>query len=351
MSVINLAERYSPKVAERFTRESITDAHAGKDYEFNGVDTIKIYSVDAVPLGDYQRSGTARFGNISELGDTVQTMVLSQDKAFTFSVDKGNKVQQMNVKQINQRLKANIDEVVTPAIDQYRLAKWTAGAGLVAPGAAAPDKETIIERIMLATAAMSNKLVPRKHRTLFIRESLYVKAKLASEVVGIDTLGTKAVQGGVVGTLDGMPIVVAPDVYLPNGVNFLIKHKSATVDPMQLKTMRVHTDPPGINGDLAEFRIIHDSFVLGSKVNGLYVDADTAAVVANPNIAIAAGKATITCGTSGATIKYTTDGTDPKTSDKALTYSVAVTVAAGTKVRAFASKAGLMNSGVTEAEA
>ena len=42
MAIINLADKYSKKVAERFSLASITDAFAGKDYDFSGVKSIKI---------------------------------------------------------------------------------------------------------------------------------------------------------------------------------------------------------------------------------------------------------------------------------------------------------------------
>ena len=68
---INLAEKYSQKVQERFTIGSKTDRYCGHDYEFTGVKTIKIYSVDTVPTTNYTRTGTARFGALTELGDTT----------------------------------------------------------------------------------------------------------------------------------------------------------------------------------------------------------------------------------------------------------------------------------------
>lgn len=55
---------------------------------------------------------------------------------------------------------------------------------------------------------------------------------------------------------------------------------------------------------------------------------------------------TITTTTTGATIKYTTDGTDPLTSDSAETYSAAITTAAGKTVKAIAVKADMINSAV-----
>lgn len=345
---INLTGKFSDKVAERFSMKSLTDAFSGKDYDFSGVKSIKIYSVDSVPVGDYTRSGTARFGNLVELGDTVQEMMMTQDKGFTFSVDAGNNAEQLNLKQVAQRLKRNWDERATPLIDMYRFSKWMNGAGLVSAESSALTKSSIVEKIMNGTAAMSNALVPLTGRTLFIRESVYINVKLSSEVVGIDRLGGKSVESGVVGELDGMKIVRVPDSYFPAGVNFLIKYKNATVDPMKLKTLRVQKNPMGIDGDVGECRFLHDSFVLGAKVNGLYVSVDAAKAAASPAISVAAGKATITCGTSGASIRYTTDGTDPKTSAEAKEWTVAVDVADGTLIRACAAKAGLISSGVTE---
>lgn len=345
---INLTTQFSDKVAERFTLRSLTDAYAGKDYDFSGVKSIKIYSVDSVPVGDYTRTGTNRFGTLTELGDTVQEMTMTQDKGFTFSVDAGNNAEQMNIKQVAKRLKRNWDERATPLIDMYRFAKWMGGAGLVSAESTALTKATVVEKIMNGTAAMSNQLVPLTNRTLFIRESVYINVKLASEVVGIDKLGEKSVGTGVVGELDGMKIVRVPDSYFPTGVNFFIKYKNATVDPMKLKTLRVQKNPMGIDGDVAECRFMHDSFVLGTKINGLYVNVAAANVQANPVIAKSSETWTITSA-SATSIQYTTDGTDPKTSPTAQTYSAALSgLASGTVIKAYAAKSGVMNSGVTE---
>ena len=114
------------------------------------------------------------------------------------------------------------------------------------------------------------------------------------------------------------------------------------------KTLRVQKNPMGIDGDVAECRFMHDAFVLGTKANGLYVDVAAASVQANPTIAKSSSTWTITSANATA-IKYTTDGTDPKTSGTAQTYSEALSgLTSGTVIKAYASKAGVLNSGVTE---
>lgn len=274
MATINLADKYSTKVAERFAQSSITDAYAGHDYDFSGVKSIKIYSIDTVAMGDYTRSGAERFGTLEELGDTVQEMTMTKDRAFTFSIDKGNNIQQFNIKAATKALKRQIDEVVTPELDKYRLNVWATKAGLTAVDASL-TKSNIVEKIFTGGMNMNNALVPKKNRTLFIKESLYLQCKLADQVIGIDTLGAKAVKDGSVGTLDGMKVVPVPDSYFPESLNFMIKYKGSTVDPVQLKTYRVLTEQRGIDGDVVEGRIIYDAFVLDTKAKGIYTSTAT----------------------------------------------------------------------------
>lgn len=273
---INLGEKYSKKVQERYAAKSRTDAYAGHDYDFTGVKTIKIYSIDTVPMVDYTRSGTARFGELTELGDTLQEMTLAMDRGFTFSIDEGNKGEQFNIKQANSALKRQIDEVMTPEIDKYRLNAWATGKGLtsgfeVLSSTASLTKTNILEEIFNAGATMSDENIPEDGRSLFIKMTDFVKFKLADQVMGADGLAAGTIKNGYKGTIDGMNVVTVPSSHMPEGVNFIIKHRGATVDPVTLKNMRVHKHPMGVDGDVVEGRIIYDSFVLDTKAKGIFV--------------------------------------------------------------------------------
>ena len=304
MGAINYASAFSPKVAETFSKESLTDSATGKEYSFSGNKTVRVFTVDTVPLNNYSRTGTNRYGTPVELGDTVQELVMGDDKAFTMTIDKGNFADQLNVKGAARALKR--------------------------------ETEQVVELIFDAGAEMDNRLVPAAGRTLFIPNTYYKMLALSDQFVGVDKLGEQALSKGVVGEVDGMTVKRVPDSYFPANVYFMVKWKGASADPVKLQDAKIHQDPPGLSGNLLEGRIYHDAFVLGAKADGIYVAAASSAVAATPTIQISGGSATITSDTGGAVIRYTTDGSDPRYSATAQVYSAAVAVTAGTTVRAYA---------------
>ena len=42
---VNLAEKYDKKVVERFKLKSLTEAFINRDYDWTGVETVKVYSI------------------------------------------------------------------------------------------------------------------------------------------------------------------------------------------------------------------------------------------------------------------------------------------------------------------
>ena len=94
-----------------------------------------------------------------------------------------------------------------------------------------------------------------------------------------------------------------------------------------------------------------DSFVLDKKAYAIGVHATAGSTT--PTMSVSGGTMTLTAG-EGETIKYTTDGSNPKTSTTAKTYSASAKptgIAAGTEVKAYASKTGALDSGIMTATA
>lgn len=276
---INLAEKYSNKVVERFKLKSLSEAFINRDYDWTGVKTVKVYTIPTVALNDYKRTGTSRYGTPTELEDTVQEMTVTQDKSFTFTIDKGNNQDQMNVKGAGKALAREIDEVIVPTKDIYRFETMVKAAVKNGGTNATPTKITksnAYEAFLEGQEFLDNKKVPLAGRVAGVSASMFKFLKLDPNFVKNSDLGQKILINGQVGEIDGVKIVKLPNSYLPAGCAFLIAHPSVTTAPDKLADYKIHKDPPGINGNLVEGRVRYDAFVLETKIDGLFAYQETA---------------------------------------------------------------------------
>lgn len=348
---INLATKFSPKLDERYKHNSITDAWCGNNYEWEGVNSIKVYTINTGKLNDYDVTKTAnRFGTPHEVEDEVNTYALKKKRSFSETIDVTNTQDQLFLKKASNYLKQMWDYAYVPEMDKYRLKTWAEGAGLGAQNTTSLTKSTVVKAMLTGITALDDAGVPFEGRVLFVRSDIAIEYRLADEFKG-DGLGQRVLKRQI-GEINGTPVISVPPTYMPSGVVFIVKHKQATADPTKLKTLRAHENPPGIAGVLLEGLVRYDSFVLAQKADGVYVySADADAVCAAPTFSISSNAVTITSTTSGATIKYTTDGTNPKTSDTAKAYSAAVSISANTAFRAYASNSGMLSSPVAAYDA
>lgn len=357
MGAIHFSEKYKQGLLDGFSKASETDALFSHDMdtEFSGVKTVHVTSLKTEKMQDYDRSKTvgtgSRFGETKEVGDEVQTFTMSQDKSLSLSIDKGNNKEQFNMKQAGKVMKAHRDEQIIPEVDKYRLGKWAQDGGIHEELAAAPSKTTIVSQILGLHNKMLDAGVPEGQVVLVISRTYLTDLKLSSEWTALDSLGGKTLPKGTIGEFDGMPVKPMTSKKMPKNVPFMLLYKGAIISPMKIDTFKGHVDPPGLSGDLLEFRMLYDAFVLGKKAAGVAVACLPGTVVKTPAIAVASGKATITCATDSATIYYTTDGSDPRYSVEAKTYTAAVTVATGDQIRAYAAKTDMYNSAVAEHDA
>ena len=83
-------------------------------------------------------------------------------------------------------------------------------------------------------------------------------------------MATKLAYKGVVGEIDGVPVIKVPSSYMPTNCEFIITHPIAAISPAKLTDYKIHRDPPGINGNLVEGRVRFDTFVLEGKKDAIY---------------------------------------------------------------------------------
>jgi N4-gp56 family major capsid protein len=269
---VNLASKYSGKVDERFKLKSLTEAVVHQEYEWNGVNAINVYSIATSALGNYLRTGANRYGTPAELDDTVANYTLAQDKAFTFSIDKGNREDSQMVREAGKALARQNDEVVVPSIDIYRLTKWVAAATANSgrPTAANITAANAYSSFLAGQEYLDENKVPAEGRVAFVTPKFYNFLKLDSTFVKASDIGQKMLLNGQVGEVDGVKIIKAPSSYFPAKTPFVITHKSVMCAPKKLQEYKIHENPPGINGNLIEGRIYYDAFVLDAKKKGVY---------------------------------------------------------------------------------
>jgi len=269
---INLASKFSSKVDERFKLGSLTAIGVNQNYEWSGVVTVSVYAIGTVALGDYTRTGANRYGTPTELADTKQDMTLSQDRSFSMTIDKGNNTEQMMVKGANKALRREIDELIIPEIDAYRLATMSA-AGISNGATDATPATALIayKQLLDAGETLDEAKVPQTGRVAFVTPVFYSFLKQDNSFVLASEMGMKIKISGLVGEVDGVKIIKVPSSYFPATHSFILTHKVATVAPKKLEDYKIHMDPPGINGHLIEGRFIHDAFVLDSKVDAIFV--------------------------------------------------------------------------------
>jgi N4-gp56 family major capsid protein len=169
-------------------------------------------------------------------------------------------------------LARQIDEVITPEIDVYRLAAMSA-AGIAAgnTATAAITSSNAYSKFLDAGAALDEDKVPAAGRIAFVTPAFYNFIKLDPTFTKATEIAQNMLIKGQVGEIDGVKIVKVPSTYLPANTAFLITHQIATVAPKKLQDYKTHDNPPGINGWLVEGRLRYDAFVLNNKANAIYV--------------------------------------------------------------------------------
>jgi len=270
---INYASKYSDKVIERFNLQSLTGKGLNTDYDWSGVQTVTAYSIPTVSMNDYDRTAASnRYGSPAELQDTKQDMTLTKDRSFTFTIDKGNLTEQMGVKEAGKCLRRQIDEVVTPEIDQYRLAAWASKTGVQTNTTkAALSATNAYDAFLDAQCALDDAKVPSKGRVCYVSPKFFKFLKQSDSFIKASDIAQKMLINGQVGEVDGVSIIKVPSSYLPANVGFELMLPRVSTSPMKLTEYKVHDNPPGINGKLVEGRVIYDCFVFDQLVKGIYV--------------------------------------------------------------------------------
>ena len=274
----NLAIKYSSKLDQLFVHDSYTDNWINKKYDFDGVATVKVYTVTSVAPSNYSRTSTGdRFGGNTELQDTIATYTIENDKSFKIAIDRGNYEQGMRAKKAGEVMRIEMNEQIIPMIDKDRLA--TAAAGATAVSQAVAMTSNAYTDLLNCQEYLDECKAPVDGRVIFITPGEYneVKEKITTTILA-SGYNDKLVGKGFVGELDGVPVVKVPTSYFPAGVKAIVLHRDALLGVRQVTETRIITDSEFVSGSILLGRFIFGSFILKGKKNGVASIVDGSSV-------------------------------------------------------------------------
>lgn len=271
---IELVTKFLPYVDEQFTTESKKSLLTNQDFDWNGAHTVKIYKISTGSMNDYGRSGAAegnwsRYGAVESLEASTEELSLKKDRSFTFAIDT------LDTDETGQMLKAatalgrQLREVVIPEVDKYTYGVMCASAG-TKPAAVTLTKDNIYQEILKANNILDNAEVPETGRQIVVTPDVLLLMKQCKDIIMETDIGNDLRIKGVVSNLDGANVLKVPAARLPKNFGFMVCHPCATVAPTKLESYNTHINPPGINGQLVEGRIVYDAFVLDNKKKAIY---------------------------------------------------------------------------------
>ena len=289
MPTYSLASKYAQKVDEAFQRGALLNHVTNRDYDWDGVESVYVYSIPVVELNDYTRSGTNRYGSPSELGNSTQKLTIRKDRSWTFTIDKLNRNQSQMVSDAGKAVARQLALKVIPEVDTYTFQEMAANAGH--SDNTAPTKNNAYSLLLAAQEALGDANVPDQGRVCLVSYAFAGLLKQDPAFMRDCDIAQNALIKGLLGEVDGCKIIKVPSSRMPGKItttgegdeavttktpgSFLLCHPIATVAPSVLSEYKVHTDAPGISGWLCEGRISYDAFVLNNKRDAIFYQGPT----------------------------------------------------------------------------
>lgn len=264
---INLASKFETKTSDLLKARRKTKDMTNQDWDWDGVNQIIISTLVDPVMGNYNPNGANRYGNPSEVEDTQQTFALIRDRAWTKTIDKKNYQDTMMIRKPGKYLAQATKNVLVPEMDAYIL-QTIATAGAVA------DRDDIVTdatttssnaytNFLAINAQITDDEAPTEGRIAGMTAAYYNFLKQGGFVLDSDSAYRDRKTGNL-GEVDNVTVTIIPSGRMPvtsGAIDLLITHPSATVAPEKLVDYTLHNNPPGISGQLLEYRHRYDAFV------------------------------------------------------------------------------------------
>lgn len=287
---IALAAKYAPFLDEIYKQDSksaILDT-ANQFINFTGANTVNIFNLTTVGMGNYDRNAGFVPGDAT---GTWQPYVLETDRGRSYMIDVLDNDETLGMA-FGSLLSTVERQHVIPEVDAFRFAQYASGAaaGNVKTETLSSGAATIAS-IDGASVALDDAEVPYEGRILFVSPAVYglIKAGITRMVMNGENNVNYAVE-----IYNDMRIIRVPQprfntsITLANpstssgagdytaagdAINYMIIHPSAVLQVMKHYVPRIFSPEVNQEADAwkLNMRFAHGAWVLSHKTNGIYV--------------------------------------------------------------------------------
>lgn len=289
---IALAEKFVPMMDEVYKAESrsaILDT-ANDRIQFTGANTVNIFTLSTVGMGNYDRNAGFVPGDVN---GSWQPYVLETDRGRSYMVDVLDNDETLGMA-FGGLLGTVERQHIIPEIDAFRFASYASGAavGNVKTETLSAGAATVAS-IDAATVALDNAEVPYEGRILFVSPSVYglLKSGLTRYLLNDERNINTNVE-----YYNDMRVISVPqprfqtaiDLAAPtasnaaggfapasgaDAINYMIIHPSAVLQVMKHYVPRIFSPQVNQEADAwkLNLRYAHGAWVLSQKTNGIYV--------------------------------------------------------------------------------
>ena len=222
-------------------------------------------------------------------------MTVKKDRAFTFIIDKGDKLQSQMVMDSGKALSRQTNEVMIPEFDAYCF-KTLADAAIEAGNSdsTAPTKSNAYELFLKGMESLGRQQRPGSGPCDVLLLCVRQPPEAGQRVYEVrqyfagDAYQGRHRRGGRREDREG------PVVPSSGGLRVHSLPPAGSDRAEAAEEFKTHDNPPGISGWLCEGRFIYDCFVLDEKVGGIYYQGGgKLKKLTVQSVGTAAGKSTI----------------------------------------------------------
>ena len=289
---IALASKFLPVIDEIYAAGSCTAIldTASERVRWIGADTVNIFDISMVGLGNYNRNAGFVPGDVDGAWEPFKIEI---DRGRSYMVDAMDNDETLGMA-FGTLVGETVRTQVVPETDAYRFAKYAGTSGILsATPTTLSDSTNVPDMLAQAQAAMDDANVPYEGRILFVSPTTY--RYLKGDTTRYVMNGEGRIDNNIA-FYNGMRVITVPqsrfntqvtlnapanngDVggYTTTGsnINFMIIHPSAILQVVKHVVPRIFSPEVNQEADAWKFdyRIYHDCWVKKNKVKGIYLSA------------------------------------------------------------------------------